>query len=49
MPSFSRNLFGSMDSMMDFDTDATPNQGTFLFPNQGTFLFPTLGTRDPPP
>lgn len=30
MPSFGRNLFGSMDSMTDFDTDATPNEGTFI-------------------
>ncbi|XP_056872237.1 clusterin [Takifugu flavidus] len=26
MPSFGRNLFGSVDSMMDFDTGATPNE-----------------------
>lgn len=42
MPSFSRDLFGSVDSMMDFDTDATPNEGTFVFPL-------TPGTRNSPP
>lgn len=41
MPSFSRNLFGSVDSMMDFDTGATPNEGTFIFL--------TLEMRNPPP
>lgn len=33
MPSFSRNLFGSMDPVMDFDADATPDEGTFIFPS----------------
>lgn len=31
MPSFGRNFFGSMDPMMDFDTDANSNEGNFLF------------------
>lgn len=42
MPSFGRDLFGSVDSMMDFDTDATPNEGTFIFP-------PSHPGRDIPP
>lgn len=31
MPSFGRNFFGSMDPMMDFDTDANSNEGMFFF------------------
>lgn len=41
MPSFGRNVFGSMDPMMDFDRDANSNEGTFVF-------YLKLGVRNPP-
>lgn len=36
MPNFGRNFFGSMDPMMDFDTNTNSNEGMFCF---GVFFF----------
>lgn len=43
MPSFGRNFWGSMDPMMDFDTDANSNEGMFF-----CFFHVKLGMRDSP-
>lgn len=39
MPSFGRNFFGSMDPMLDFDTDANSNEGTIIFGFVCLFVF----------